>query len=483
MHTLLDRRAFLQTSLLSGASLALSPNTSALVLRATSAARPQKIVVVGAGIAGLIAAFELMQSGHDVTLLEARMRPGGRIHTMRDQFSDGLYAEAGAFDFGESYTTLNRYIRMFDLPLEQMGAAEKNVAANDVFYLQGKRYVVPPGTSPDWPYGLSPEDRKLGPQGLWEKYVGSRVGNIQEPLSPGWPDRAATSLDALTVNEIARKNGATDAVLSMLRLTFLGEDFDYVSALEDIVWQRFFDSGEIGSKLRGGNDKLPMAFAQKLGPRIHYGAAVRKVSQNKDRVTLSVSRAGQVTQVEADRVVLAIPFSVLRDVKTRRFDLLTETQRHIKAPLRPNHASLFAVQNAFLARQETQWVREYRPPDSHDPRLHRSSTRRACNRRNRKLRSQRSACRCDEAGRAPSLGLGKRQQSVPGNGRKFRGWHFDCLVGGTVVNGRLGLLHSGRNDHHVSSRRHGRRPHSLRWRTHLHAVRDGGRCSLRRQGR
>lgn len=315
MHTLLDRRTFLQTSLLSGASLALSPNTSAFALHATSAARPQKIVVVGAGIAGLIAAFELMQSGHYVTLFEARMRPGGRIHTMRDQFSDGLYAEAGAFDFGESYTTLNRYIRMFDLSLEQMGAAEKNVAANDVFYLQGKRYVVPQGTSPDWPYGLSPEDRKLGPQGLWEKYVGSRVGNIQEPLSPGWPDRAATSLDALTVNEIARKNGATDAVLSMLRLTFLGEDFDYVSALEDIAWQRFFDSGEIGSKLRGGNDQLPKAFAQKLGPRIHYGAAVRKVSQNKDRVTLSVSRAGEVAQVEADRVVLAIPFSVLRDVE------------------------------------------------------------------------------------------------------------------------------------------------------------------------
>jgi NADPH-dependent 2,4-dienoyl-CoA reductase/sulfur reductase-like enzyme len=57
---------------------------------------PKRVLVVGAGLAGLSAAFELTQVGHDVTVLEARTRPGGRVHTLRDPFADGLYAAAGA---------------------------------------------------------------------------------------------------------------------------------------------------------------------------------------------------------------------------------------------------------------------------------------------------------------------------------------------------------------------------------------------------
>src|SRR5688572_7441105 len=57
---------------------------------------PKKVIIMGAGLAGLSAAYELTQAGHDVTILEARTRPGGRVHTLRDPFADGLYAEAGA---------------------------------------------------------------------------------------------------------------------------------------------------------------------------------------------------------------------------------------------------------------------------------------------------------------------------------------------------------------------------------------------------
>jgi hypothetical protein len=95
----------------------------------------------------------------------------------------------------------------------------------------------------------------------------------------------------------------------------LGEDFDYVSALQDIMWQTFFERGKTWSKLRGGNDQLPRAFAERLGTRMRYGAVVRRVTQDKEKVMLSVSRAGQLEQVEAERVVLTIPFSVLRDVE------------------------------------------------------------------------------------------------------------------------------------------------------------------------
>jgi monoamine oxidase len=310
------RRTFLKNSIVSGAALALAPPFLARrAARAGPVGRSQKVIVVGAGIAGLTAAYELMNAGHDVTVLEARMRPGGRVHTLRDEFSDGLYAEGGAYDFSDAYTLLQHYIRLFNLPVEETDAAEKRIDANDVFYLRGKRYVVAAGTSPDWPYQLSKEERKLGPEGLWNRYMAVASGQIRDPLTPDWPDAAARKLDAGTVNEFLRKQGASEGVISLLQMASLGEDFSYVSALQDVMWQTFFDRGKTWSKLRGGNDQLPKAFAEKLGTRMHYGAEVRRVTQDKEKVTLSVSRAGQLEQVEAERVVLTIPFSVLRGVE------------------------------------------------------------------------------------------------------------------------------------------------------------------------
>ena len=60
----------------------------------TSTGKSGKVVIVGAGMAGLVAGYELMQAGHDVTLLEARGRVGGRVQTIRSPFEHGLHAEA-----------------------------------------------------------------------------------------------------------------------------------------------------------------------------------------------------------------------------------------------------------------------------------------------------------------------------------------------------------------------------------------------------
>jgi monoamine oxidase len=69
-------------------------------------------------MAGLVAAYELSKAGHDVTVIEARTRPGGRVHTLREPFSDGLYAEAGAARIPNNHELTLQYVKLFDLPLE-----------------------------------------------------------------------------------------------------------------------------------------------------------------------------------------------------------------------------------------------------------------------------------------------------------------------------------------------------------------------------
>lgn len=85
---------------------------------------PKKVLILGAGLAGLSAAYELTQAGHDVTILEARMRPGGRVQTLREPFSDGLYAEAGAARIPSDHEWTMKYVKLFELPLEPMYPAQ-----------------------------------------------------------------------------------------------------------------------------------------------------------------------------------------------------------------------------------------------------------------------------------------------------------------------------------------------------------------------
>jgi monoamine oxidase len=76
-------------------------------------------VVVGAGPAGLAAADELARAGFAVTVLEARGRVGGRVHTLR--FPDGRHAEAGGEFIDAAHAQMRRYARRFGLRLEDLG--------------------------------------------------------------------------------------------------------------------------------------------------------------------------------------------------------------------------------------------------------------------------------------------------------------------------------------------------------------------------
>ena len=77
---------------------------------------PKRVIIVGGGVAGLVAAFELLRQGHDPLILEAQKRVGGRVYTLRD-FAPGLYAEAGAMRIPAVHDLTLEYCRLFGLEL------------------------------------------------------------------------------------------------------------------------------------------------------------------------------------------------------------------------------------------------------------------------------------------------------------------------------------------------------------------------------
>src|SRR5881296_3113688 len=99
--------------------------------------RAKKVIVAGAGIAGLSCAYELMKRGHDVTVLEASGRPGGHVRTSHDPFADGLYADLGAEHFYyPGYTEYWRYLKEFSLTAIPYPRRD-----NMVRFLKGERFA------------------------------------------------------------------------------------------------------------------------------------------------------------------------------------------------------------------------------------------------------------------------------------------------------------------------------------------------------
>ena len=125
----------------------------------------QRVIVLGAGLAGLCTAYELQNLGHTVTVLEAQTRPGGRVRTLREPFGPGLYTEAGAESIPGVHDVTQHYAREFGLTL----LPNQVPGARSFYHVRGQR--IAPGDAAVWPFDLTDEERKLGLAGLFRRYI------------------------------------------------------------------------------------------------------------------------------------------------------------------------------------------------------------------------------------------------------------------------------------------------------------------------
>jgi monoamine oxidase len=126
---------------------------------------PKQVAVVGAGLSGLVAAYELALLGHDVTVLEARDRVGGRVLTIRSPFAGGHFAEAGAARIPPTHQLTLRYAALFGLELDpfypdsgsfvELAGGTRRLVPHEVFLSSRPAYVKIRGGTDRLPLALA----------------------------------------------------------------------------------------------------------------------------------------------------------------------------------------------------------------------------------------------------------------------------------------------------------------------------------------
>jgi monoamine oxidase len=302
-----SRREFLRLGALATASFYIRP-FSAVAQELVRSGPPKRVVIVGGGLAGLTAAYELIQAGHDVTVLEAQGRPGGRVRTLRDPLADGLYAELGAARIPDNHEWTLKYVKQFGLPLTPFYPTTGRSAT----FLRNIRVEADPAGEPDlrkFRLNLTPEELTLGVDGLIGKGLGPSLGLVADRSI--WPPEMLARADQMTLKDFLIAQGLSADAFEALGF----QPFVHTSALEAIT---LISSGHTGKqifKIAGGNDQLPKAFAARVADKILYGAPVQQIEQEKTGVAAIYSQNGVTNRIAADRLICTIPFPVLRRVQ------------------------------------------------------------------------------------------------------------------------------------------------------------------------
>jgi monoamine oxidase len=293
-----------------GAAIAALPAADRAAAAKGSTARSADVIVVGAGLAGLTAARQIVKAGRSVIVLEARDRVGGRV--LNHSLGNGDYSELGAMFIGptqDHIKALAQEVGVGTFPTYNTG--------NNVFWANGRRLEYPNNT----PFGTAPPDPVVAAD------IAAAVAQLDQmsqsvPVDQPWTSSSAEEWDRQTLDTWLREHtsgssefmavtsAATEAIfgcepreLSLLYTLF------YIAASGNEqnagTFERNFNTADGAQENRfvGGAQNVPLKVATALGSRVSLSAPVRRIEQTSTGVTV----VADPFTATGKRVIVAIP--------------------------------------------------------------------------------------------------------------------------------------------------------------------------------
>jgi monoamine oxidase len=290
--------------------------------------RGVRVVILGAGIAGLTAAYELEQAGYYVTLLEARERVGGRAWTLRDgdtiemvgeadqtvRFSPGLYMNAGPARIPSFHQGLLGYAQKFAVPLEVEVNSSRSAY---IMGADGSRVRMRAGVNDMRGY-VSELLAKALSQGTLDQAISAADKEKLLPFLKAYGDLDPDGHFKGTQNDgFAQRPGAGvtvgKAVDPVPMGTLLANKELPLAQFEDFIYMQATMFQPVG-----GMDRIHAGFQRNLKRPATMGAEVIEIGQTGKgtRVVYRDKPSGAIQTVEADYLICTIPFPVLAKIKT-----------------------------------------------------------------------------------------------------------------------------------------------------------------------
>jgi monoamine oxidase len=297
-------------------------------------AKGTKVVILGAGHAGMVSAYELNKAGYQVTVLEPRDIIGGRCQTARKgvkqtdlmgntqtcDFDDGLYINVGPWRIPYHHRSTLHYTKLFGVPLESF------VNDNDAAYIHFEKAKGPLAGKPIRKGMIAADARgytaeivaKAASKGNLDAFVSveDKEKFLAYVINEGRLSKKDLSYSASDGRGYAVLPGAgTDPGPGKLTTPFAFHD-----VLDSNMWFLLNSVAEWDQQRTmlqpvGGMDQIAMGFAKAAGNLVRLGATVKKISQSPTGVSVAyVDKAGAPGLIDADYCICTIPISVLKQI-------------------------------------------------------------------------------------------------------------------------------------------------------------------------
>jgi monoamine oxidase len=286
-----------------------------------------KVVVVGAGLAGLTCAYRLKQAGIRAAVYEANSRLGGRCWTRRGDFAEGQIAEHGGELIDQSHTSIRQLCQELRLRLDNVLAAEQN--GTEPFYYFD-----------NLPYSYVAATRDI--KDVWKKIKRDLSEASYPTLYNNYTERGL-ELDHMSIIDWIEESipGGRNAPLGQLLETAYnieyGAECDRQSALNLLYLLGFSGQGQLRIfgpsnekyHVSGGNDQIVTRLATALEDQIETSTALVAIRRTTDgRIQLTFENGAAPFDVVVEKVILALPFSILNsliDTSAAGFSVLKQT--------------------------------------------------------------------------------------------------------------------------------------------------------------
>jgi monoamine oxidase len=314
-HMRLTRRDFLKVGGAAVGVAALSGPMAAWAATAKSSPRQGRIAIIGGGIAGLNAALTLQDAGITSTVYEASSRVGGRMHSDTTSWLNGQTSEHCGELIDSKHKTILSLAARFDIPHADLLAAEPNMSTETDYFFGGYYTTAQENADFNTVWNAVKKDLNSAPfPTLYNQFnaAGQALDNlslynwIETRVPGGHTSRMGQLLDVAYNIEY----GNVTTQQSSLNLV-------YLLGFQPIPGNfRIFGASDERYHLEGGNERLPQAIAGALAAgTVQLNTALTGIVHNLDNTyTLTLSSGGSTTTRLFDRVIMAIPFSVLRTI-------------------------------------------------------------------------------------------------------------------------------------------------------------------------